>query len=174
MRDGAGQERCSRPRWRRRFCGLRRRLDLQRSFFIRSAVQAVCNTLRAMPSKSRYRSTTSSFFLLLFRTFQIEPDHQPKVLFWGVLGAIVMRGAFISAGVGLLQHFHWISYLFGGILLFAAVRLVLPEGEKKKGKPVWIQWIAKAASGKPAAGQLLRARERPEDDDDALPCIACD
>ena len=82
-------------------------------------------------------------FLLLFRTFQIEPTRQPKVLFWGVLGAIVMRGAFISAGVGLLQHFHWISYLFGGILLFAAVRLVMPEGEKKKGTPLWIQWIAK-------------------------------
>ena len=82
-------------------------------------------------------------FLLLFRTFQIEPNHQPKVLFWGVLGAIVMRGAFISAGVGLLLHFHWISYLFGAILLVAAVRLVLPEGEKKKSTPVWIQWIAK-------------------------------
>ena len=82
-------------------------------------------------------------FLLLFRTFQIEPTRQPKVLFWGVLGAIVMRGAFISAGVGLLQHFHWISYLFGGILLVAAVRLILPEGEKKKGAPMWIQWIAR-------------------------------
>ena len=81
-------------------------------------------------------------FLLLFRTFQIEPTRQPKVLFWGVLGAIVMRGAFISAGVGLLQHFHWISYLFGAILFFAAVRLVLPEDEKNDPPP-WIQWIAK-------------------------------
>ena len=82
-------------------------------------------------------------FLLLFRTFQIEPAHQPKVLFWGVLGAIVLRGAFISAGVGLLQHFHWISYLFGAILFIAAVRLVLPEEEKKKDTPRWIRWIAK-------------------------------
>ena len=83
-------------------------------------------------------------FLLLFRTFKIEPTRQPKVLFWGVLGAIVLRGAFISAGVGLLQHFHWISYLFGAILLFAAIRLVLPEDEKKKNDtPRWIKWIAK-------------------------------
>jgi tellurite resistance protein TerC len=82
-------------------------------------------------------------FLLLFRTFQIDPVHQPKVLFWGVAGAIVMRGAFISAGVGLLQHFHWISYLFGAILLFAAVRLVLPGDEKKKSTPRWIVWVTK-------------------------------
>ncbi len=82
-------------------------------------------------------------FLLLFRTFQIEAESQPKVLFWGVLGAIVMRGAFISAGVGLLQHFQWISYVFGAILLFAAVRLVLPEGEKKQSTPRWIVWITK-------------------------------
>ena len=46
-------------------------------------------------------------------------------------------------GVGLLQHFHWISYLFGAILLVAAVRLVLPEDKKKKGTPRWIQWIAR-------------------------------
>jgi tellurite resistance protein TerC len=83
-------------------------------------------------------------FLLLFRLFQIEPSHQPKVLFWGVAGAIVMRGAFIAAGLGLLARFHWISYLFGAILLVAAVRLVLPDAEKDDRKtPRWIAWIAR-------------------------------
>ena len=82
-------------------------------------------------------------FLLLFRVFQIESHHQPKVLFWGVLGAIVMRGAFISAGVGLLDHFHWIGYVFGAILLIAAIRLVLPHEEKEATTPVWIKWVAK-------------------------------
>lgn len=82
-------------------------------------------------------------FLLLFRTLQIEPAQQPKVLFWGVAGAIVMRGAFISAGVGLLQRFHWIGYVFGAVLLAAAVRLVLPGKEKEHGSPRWIQWVRK-------------------------------
>jgi len=82
-------------------------------------------------------------FLLLFRTFQIDSVHQPKVLFWGVAGAIVMRGAFISAGLGLLARFHWISYLFAGILLFAAVRLLMPEQEGAKKTPRWITWITK-------------------------------
>jgi len=82
-------------------------------------------------------------FLLLFRVFRIEPNHQPKVLFWGVAGAIVMRGAFISAGIGLLTRFHWISYIFAGFLLFASVRLLMPEAEGEKKTPRWIAWIAR-------------------------------
>jgi tellurite resistance protein TerC len=82
-------------------------------------------------------------FMLLFRVFRIEAHHQPKVLFWGVAGAIVMRGAFISAGIGLLERFHWISYIFAAILLFASVRLLMPEAEGEKRTPLWIAWIAK-------------------------------
>ena len=79
-------------------------------------------------------------FLLLFRIFRIPEQRQPRVLFWGVAGAIVMRGAFIAAGVGLLNHFHWISYVFGALLLISSVRLVLPSHEKEK-TPAWIRWI---------------------------------
>lgn len=79
-------------------------------------------------------------FLLLFRIFRIPEQRQPRVLFWGVAGAIVMRGSFIAAGVGLLNHFHWISYVFGGLLLISSVRLVLPSHEKEK-TPAWITWI---------------------------------
>jgi tellurite resistance protein TerC len=83
-------------------------------------------------------------FLLLFRLFRITPANQPKVLFWGVLGAILLRGAFIAAGLGLLARFHWISYLFAAILLVAAIRLLLPQKEKDElSTPVWIAWIAK-------------------------------
>jgi tellurite resistance protein TerC len=83
-------------------------------------------------------------FLLLFGIFRIDAVHQPKVLFWGVAGAIVMRGAFISAGLGLLTRFHWISYVFAAILLFAAVRLLMPEEEGEKEKtPRWIAWISR-------------------------------
>jgi tellurite resistance protein TerC len=83
-------------------------------------------------------------FLLLFRVFKVEPTRQPKVLFWGVAGAIVMRGAFIAAGLGLLTRFEWISYLFAAILLIAAVRLVLPsEKQDETHPPRWISWLAR-------------------------------
>jgi tellurite resistance protein TerC len=83
-------------------------------------------------------------FLLLFRLFKIEPAHQPKALFWGVLGAILMRGAFISAGIGLLAHFEWVSYVFAAILLVAAIRLVLPSAQKDETHtPRWIAWLAR-------------------------------
>ena len=85
-------------------------------------------------------------FLLLFRVFQIAPAHQPKALFWGVLGAIVLRGSFIAAGLGLLVRFEWVQYVFALVLLAAAVRLVVPgeHGEPETAKPpAWTRWIAK-------------------------------
>ena len=82
-------------------------------------------------------------FLLLFRTFKVEPTRQPRVLFWGVAGAIVMRGAFIAAGLGLLTRFHWISYLFAAILLIAAVRLLVPSHKEESRTPRWIVWLAR-------------------------------
>jgi tellurite resistance protein TerC len=81
-------------------------------------------------------------FLILFRVFNIEPAHQPKVLFWGVLGAILMRGGFIAAGLGLLDRFEWVSYIFAAILLFAAIRLVLPSAHRA-GTPRWIIWLTR-------------------------------
>jgi len=81
--------------------------------------------------------------LILFRAFQIQPTRQPKVLFWGVAGAIVLRGAFIAGGLGLLDHFAWVSYLFAAILLIAAVRLVLPATQEPETTPRWINWIAR-------------------------------
>jgi tellurite resistance protein TerC len=83
-------------------------------------------------------------FLLLFRVFRIPPAFQPRVLFWGVLGAILMRGAFIAAGLGLLARFQWISYLFAIILLVASIRLVIPDGDETSEKPPrWIAWISR-------------------------------
>ena len=84
-------------------------------------------------------------FLLLFRLFQIEPRRQPKVLFWGVAGAILMRGLFIAGGIALLTRFAWIGYLFGAILLIAAIRLLRPETSTQPttelAEPRWIAWL---------------------------------
>ena len=83
-------------------------------------------------------------FLLLFKLFRIPGARQPKVLFWGVAGAIVMRGAFIAGGLGLLNRFHWISYVFAAILLIAAIRLLKPENpDAGDHTPRWITWLSK-------------------------------
>jgi tellurite resistance protein TerC len=82
-------------------------------------------------------------FLLLFKLFRVEAPNQPKILFWGVAGAIVMRGAFILAGIGLLDRFEWVSYLFAVVLLIASIRLLVPEDESKKEEvPRWMKWIS--------------------------------
>lgn len=81
-------------------------------------------------------------FLLLFRLFRIESSSQPRVLFWGVSGAIVLRGAFIFAGLGLLQRFAWVNYVFGAVLLVAAIRLLRPEEPSAAGEtPRWLAWL---------------------------------
>jgi tellurite resistance protein TerC len=82
-------------------------------------------------------------FLILFRAFNIKPSHQPKVLFWGVAGAILMRGAFIATGLELITHFEWISYLFAAILLIASIRLVLPSAQRTETTPRWITWLTR-------------------------------
>jgi tellurite resistance protein TerC len=61
-------------------------------------------------------------FLVIFRYFSVPESHQHSVLFWGVLGAMLMRGAFILAGIGLIERFHWIFYLLGAVLIFSGIR----------------------------------------------------
>lgn len=62
-------------------------------------------------------------FLMLFTYFKVSPAFQHKVLFWGILGALVMRAAFIFAGVELIHRFHWMIYVFGGFLVITGVRM---------------------------------------------------
>ena len=69
-------------------------------------------------------------FLVLFRYFRVPPEHQHKVLFWGILGALLMRGAFILAGVSLIRRFEWITYIFGVLLVYSGIKL-LRQGEKE-------------------------------------------
>jgi tellurite resistance protein TerC len=62
-------------------------------------------------------------FLVIFKYFAVPEERQHNVLFWGILGALVMRGVFIGAGVGLIQHFHWVLFFFGGLLVYSGIRL---------------------------------------------------
>ena len=78
-------------------------------------------------------------FLILFRIFRIEPAHQPKVLFWGVAGAILMRGLFIAGGIALLTRFQAVTYVFAAIILAAAVRVLIPSPPGyPSSSPRWI------------------------------------
>jgi tellurite resistance protein TerC len=63
-------------------------------------------------------------FLLIFRYFKVHGANQHKVLFWGIVGALVMRAVFILLGVGLIQKFHWIIYVFGAFLVYTGVKLL--------------------------------------------------
>src|SRR5438874_4340592 len=67
-------------------------------------------------------------FLLIFRYFRLPEEQQYRVLFWGIIGAIVMRAAFIFAGVGLIRRFHWIIYGFGVLLVYSGMRLLFQRG----------------------------------------------
>lgn len=64
-------------------------------------------------------------FVLIFSMFGVPVLYQRRVLFWGVLGALVMRGIFIAAGAALLHRFHWLMYVFGAFLIFTAIKLAL-------------------------------------------------
>jgi TerC family integral membrane protein len=69
-------------------------------------------------------------FLLIFRYFRVPSDYQHKVLFWGILGALAMRGVFIVLGIGLIRRFHWIIFVFGAFLVYSGIRLL---GKKETG-----------------------------------------
>ncbi len=68
-------------------------------------------------------------FLLLFSFFKVPREHQHKVLFWGILGALIMRLVFILAGVALINQFHWIIYAFGALLIYSGVKLIFSKAE---------------------------------------------
>lgn len=63
-------------------------------------------------------------FILLFKYFKVPPEQERTVLFWGIIGALIMRGVFIVAGVALIQRFHWILYLFGAFLIYTGFKLM--------------------------------------------------
>jgi tellurite resistance protein TerC len=66
-------------------------------------------------------------FVLIFGFFRVPPRYQHRVLFWGILGALVMRGGMIAAGAYLIQHFHWVIYVFGAFLVFTGVRMAIQK-----------------------------------------------
>lgn len=67
-------------------------------------------------------------FMLIFRFFRLPEKNQYRVLFWGILGAILIRAALIFVGVGLIRRFHWIIYGFGALLIYSGLKLLFQTG----------------------------------------------
>ncbi len=68
-------------------------------------------------------------FLLIFKYFKVPAEQQHRVLFWGIIGALVMRAIFIFAGVALINRFHWVIYIFGAFLVYVGIKLFFQKGE---------------------------------------------
>ena len=66
-------------------------------------------------------------FILIFSYFAVKGEYQHKILFWGILGALVMRGIFIFAGVALINRFHWIVLIFGAFLVYSGIHMLFQK-----------------------------------------------
>lgn len=68
-------------------------------------------------------------FVLIFGTFRVPAEYQHRVLFWGILGALVLRGLFIGIGTALINQFHWVIYVFGAFLIFTGIKMAFQKEE---------------------------------------------
>lgn len=69
-------------------------------------------------------------FLLIFSYFSVPSIYQHKILFWGILGALIMRAIFIAAGITLIEKFHWMIYLFGGFLIITGIKMAFQKDKE--------------------------------------------
>jgi tellurite resistance protein TerC len=69
-------------------------------------------------------------FILVFTYFKVPRVHQHRVLFWGIIGAVVMRALFIAGGIALLSVLDWVLYVFGAFLIFTGIKMALPKSEE--------------------------------------------
>jgi tellurite resistance protein TerC len=69
-------------------------------------------------------------FLLIFSYFKTPNQYQHKILFYGILGALIMRALFIGAGIAIIQQFSWVIYIFGGFLIFTGLKMLKPNEEE--------------------------------------------
>ncbi len=90
-------------------------------------------------------------FALIFSYFAVPPQWQHKVLFWGILGALIMRVIMIFAGVALISRFHWILYIFGAFLIFTGLKMIFKKDEEvhPEHNPIvrWFRKLVPVSSG---------------------------
>jgi tellurite resistance protein TerC len=82
-------------------------------------------------------------FLLIFRYFKVSSRLQHRVLFWGIIGAILMRAVFILVGLTVLNRFHWMTYLFGAFVIYAGIALLFQHDEDRNPASGFINRFAR-------------------------------
>jgi tellurite resistance protein TerC len=81
-------------------------------------------------------------FIMIFSYFRVSRSQQPKILKWGIIGALVMRAIFIVVGIGLIERFHWMVYLFGAILVYTGIKMAFGgEGEIEPEKNLMVRLL---------------------------------
>ena len=80
---------------------------------------------------------------LVFTAFAVPPQYQHRVLFWGIIGALIMRGAMILAGAALVREFHWIMYVFGAFLVFTGIKMVAADDTESSPEKMWLVRLAR-------------------------------
>jgi tellurite resistance protein TerC len=83
-------------------------------------------------------------FLTVFTAFGVPPRFQHTILFWGIVGALIMRAVFIFSGIALINKFGWIMYVFGGFLLITGIKMAFAEDKERNPKDHWlVKWSKK-------------------------------
>ena len=100
-------------------------------------------------------------FVLIFGAFAVPPAHQQRILFWGVLGAIVLRAVFIVAGAAALAKAHFVIYVFGGLLIATAAKIALSKDDhtKRAGDTQLVRWLNRLFRVSPASGRDFFVRD---------------
>jgi tellurite resistance protein TerC len=97
-------------------------------------------------------------FILIFSYFAVKDAYQHRILFWGIIGALVMRGIFIFTGVALIHRFHWIVIIFGGFLVFTGIKMMLQkETQVDPGRNPLLRFFRKfiPVTDEPHGGKLF-------------------
>jgi tellurite resistance protein TerC len=99
-------------------------------------------------------------FYLIFQHFKIPEKFQHKVLFWGILGAVIFRAAFVFLGVAAIERWDWMTYVFGGLLLYAAWH-ALREDPARQPKSRIVEWLSRRVPVEEdtRSGKFITARE---------------
>lgn len=83
-------------------------------------------------------------FMLIFTSLAVPAEYQHRVLFWGIIGAVVMRGAFIGSGWALLNALHWVIYIFGAFLVYTGIKIAIKkDGEVDPQKNIFLRLSTK-------------------------------
>jgi len=84
-------------------------------------------------------------FAMIFSYFAVPQEYQHRVLFWGIVGALIMRGTMIAVGATLISHFHWVLYIFGAFLVYTGYKMLgkKKEGEIEPGKNPLVRYFRK-------------------------------